>query len=267
MTEERRLLYIHKVLHEDAKHRQEDMKTLQKEHDFAAFCKTQDSGFLACPPNTCPAKEECEALAAMEVSALSFPCVRFADNGKSAMGMWLAETKDGTKAIAAEFLPWGDEWKLWKLILDPTTDNLPAQPYERKYPDPKEKPAEMPAFGGPGGPPPGGGAPGGGPGGPGPEGGAPGGGPGGPGSEGGGPGGGPGGPGGGEDSPPFDPDARSDVFDMDGDYARLNKDIVMLSTMALPDYTKASAEADALMEKCRKVVSPAYSAERVKREL
>ena len=79
----------------------------------------------------------------------------------------------------------------------------------------------------------------------------------------------PGGPGGGEDSPPFDPDARSDVFDIEADYARMEKDIVMLTTLALPGYTASSAEADALMEKCRRVVSPAYAyiAERVKRVL
>lgn len=95
---------------------------------------------------------------------------------------------------------------------------------------------------GPGGPPPGG---------PGmPEG------PGGP------PPGGPGGPGG-EDAPPFDPDARADVLDLVGDYDRLKKDMVMLTTMALPDYQRSFDRAEALMEACRKVVSPAYIAERI----
>lgn len=260
MTNERRLLYVHKLLHEEIKHRQEDLKTMQKEQvvkmnrllaalsiedAFADFCKNQTAGFLATEPNTCPTAEEIRTLADMQITALAFPCIRFADNGKSAMGMWLAETKDGTKAVAAEFLPWGGEWKLWKLILNPTTDNLPMKPYERKYPDPKPEPRPAPAVGGPGTPPPGG--PGG-PGGPAPGGPAP------------------GGPGG-EDAPPFDPDARSDVFDMEGDYQRLNSDITMLTTMAFPDYRRGCDEANALMEQCRKVASPAYIAQRVRRTL
>lgn len=276
MTNERRLLYVHKLLHEEIKHRQEDLKTMQKEQvaklnrllaslsiedAFADFCKNQTSDFLAPEPNTCPTSEEIQALKALNISALGFPCIRFADNGKSAMGMWLAETKDGPRAIAAEFLPWGEDWKLWKLILNPTTDNLPAQPYERRYPDPKPKPQEAPPMGGPGGP---GGPPPGGPGGPGGP--APGG-PGGPGAPGGPGSPGPGGPGGGEDAPPFDPDARSDVFDLEGDYARLTADITMLTTMAFPDYRGGCDQANALMERCRKVASPAYIAQRVRREL
>ena len=169
MTNERQLLYIHKLLHEEIKHRQDDLKDLQKEQvkamkkllgamaiedNFADFCKTQNPGFLAEAPNTCPTPEEIGALKAMGITALMFPCIRFADNGKSAMGMWLAQTPAGQKAVAAEFCLWGEEWKLWKLILEPTTDNLPYEPYERCYPDPKEKPVEKPAFGGPGGPPP-----------------------------------------------------------------------------------------------------------------
>lgn len=78
--------------------------------------------------------------------------------------------------------------------------------------------------------------------------------------------GGPGGPGG-EDAAPFDPDARSDVFDMEVDYARLTKDINMLKNMALPDYVKAVEEANGLMAQCRRVVSPAYVASRARREL
>ena len=108
---------------------------------------------------------EIEDLKAMGITALAFPCIRIAQNGKSAKGMWMADTAEGQKPIAAEFLNWGDEWKLWKLILDPTTENLPAEPYDRCYPDPIQKPQERPAFGGPGGPPPMGG-----PGGPAPEG-------------------------------------------------------------------------------------------------
>ena len=195
MTEERNLLYLHKMLHEQAKHKQGDLKDLQTEQvknmqkllcllaiedGFAGFVRSQNRAFLAEAPNTCPEEAEIEALKAAGITALCFPCIRIADNGKSAKGMWLAETADGLKPIAAEFLRWGAEWKLWKLILEPTTDNLPYEPYERCYPDPKEKPVEKPAFGGPGGPPPMGGP--GGPGGPPP------GGPGGP------PPGGPGGP-------------------------------------------------------------------------
>lgn len=279
MTNERQLLYIHKLLHEEAKHRQEELKTMQKEQvvkmkqllaalkiedDFADFCKNQTPAFLATTPNTAPTPEEIDALKSMEITSLSFPCIRFADNGKSAMGMWLCESASGTRAIAAEFLPWGEEWKLWKLILAPTTDNLPALPYERKYPDPKEKPAEArppfgaPPMGGPGGPPPGGA--------PGPMSEGPGaplpGGPGGPGAP-----GGPGGPGGGEDAPPFDPDARSDVFDLEGDYARLTADMNMLTRGAFPDYRKACDEASNLMDACRRVVTPKYVASRVRKEL
>ena len=267
MTNERRLLYVHKLLHEQIKHRQDDLKDLQKEQvkqmeqllaglsiedAFADFCKNQTPAFLACEPNTCPTQEEIQALKDLNITALSFPCIRFADNGKSAMGMWLAETAGGPKAIAAEFLPWGAEWKLWKLILEPSTDNLPLKPYERKYPDPKPKPQEAPPMGGPGGP----GGPGPAPGGPAPGGPAPG----GPGP------GGPGGPGG-EDAPPFDPDARSDVFDMEGDYKRLTSDITMLTTLAFPDFRGGCDQANVLMEQCRKVASPAYIAQRVRREL
>ena len=267
MTDERRLVYIHKLLHEQAKHKQGDLKDLQTgqvkrmkellglleiEDGFAGFVKDQNPQFLAAEPNTSPSAEEIHALQAMGITALSFPCIRIAENGKSARGMWLAETGAGAKPVAAEFLNWGDAWKLWKLILAPTTDNLPADPYERCYPDPKEKPAEKPAFGGPGGPPPMGG-----PGGP-PMGGPPPvdgpGGPGGPPMD----GPPPGGPGG-EDQPPFDPDARSDVFDMEENYARLNNDIGMLSNLALPDYKRQCAEADGLMEQCRRVATPEYA--------
>ena len=277
MTEERNLLYLHKMLHEQAKHKQGDLKDLQTEQvknmqkllcllaiedGFAGFVKSQNRDFLAEAPNTCPEEAEIEALKAAGITALCFPCIRIADNGKSAKGMWLAETADGLKPIAAEFLRWGAEWKLWKLILEPTTDNLPYEPYERCYPDPKEKPVEKPAFGGPGGPPPMGG-PGGPPpmGGPGGPGGPPPGGPGGP------PPGGPGGPGGGEDQPPFDPDARSDVLSIEGDYARLSSDIHMLTNMALPDYRKGCEAAEQLLEQCRRVVMPEYAAQRVRRVL
>ena len=248
MTEERNLLYLHKMLHEQAKHKQGDLKDLQTEQvknmqkllcllaiedGFAGFVRSQNRAFLAEAPNTCPEEAEIEALKAAGITALCFPCIRIADNGKSAKGMWLAETADGLKPIAAEFLRWGAEWKLWKLILEPTTDNLPYEPYERCYPDPKEKPVEKPAFGGPGGPPPGG----------------------------------PGGPGGGEDQPPFDPDARSDVLSIEGDYARLSSDIHMLTNMALPDYRKGCEAAEQLLEQCRRVVTPEYAAQRVRRVL
>lgn len=292
MTDERFLLYIHKMLHEDAKHRQEDLKNLQKEQvtsmkqlldalaiedGFADFCKNQTASFLAVEPNTCPTAEEIAALKALGITALGFPCIRFADNGKTAKGMWLAETPNGPKALAGVFLPWGDEWKLWKLVLEPSTDDLPAQGYERLYPDPKPMPAPAaPAGGFPGGPG-GPGGPAGGPpaGGPAPGGPAPGSAPDGApaggapdGAPAGGPPpmGGPGGPGG-EDAAPFDPDARSDVFNMEVDYARLSGDINMLKNMALPAYIKDVEEADALMVKCRRVVTPPYVASRARREL
>lgn len=263
MTDERRLVYIHKLLHEKAKHKQGDLKELQTEQvkcmkellglleiedSFAAFVKDQNPEFLAAEPNTSPSAEEIDALQAMGITVLSFPCIRIAENGKSARGMWLAETKDGAKPIAAEFLNWDGVWKLWKLILAPTTDNLPADPYERCYPDPKEEPTEKHAFGGPGGSSMDGPPPMDGPGGP-PMGGPP-----------------PGGPGG-KDQPPFDPDARPDVFDIEENYTRLNKDIGMLSNLALPDYKRQSTEADRLMERCRKIVSPEYATQVVHRSL
>ena len=166
MTDERRLLYIHKLLHEEAKHRQEDLKTLQKgqvkameqlpaalqiEAGFAAFCKKPAPAFLAPQPNTCPTQQEIDALVDLGITALGFPCLRFADNGKTAKIMHLADTRLGKKAIAAVFLAWGKDWKLWKLSLSPTTDDLPAEPYERLYPEPKEMPPP-PAIGGRGGP-------------------------------------------------------------------------------------------------------------------
>ena len=262
MTKERRILYLHKLLHEQAKHKQGDLKDIQTEQvkrmknllgllsiedGFADFVKNQTPGFLAEAPNSCPGQAELDALQTLAIKALSFPCIRIAMNGKSAKGMWLAETGKGIQPIAAEFLNWGGAWKLWKLILEPTTENLPDAPYERCYPDPKEKPEEKPAFGGPGGPPPAG------PGGPGPDG-AP-------------PMDGPGGPGSGEDQPPFDPDARADVLDVEADYARLNKDMDMLTRLALPDFANGCEEAGVLLAQCRRVVSPEYVAQRVRREL
>ena len=41
----------------------------------------------------------------------------------------------------------------------------------------------------------------------------------------------------------------------------------MLTNMALPDYTRACAEATALLEQCRRVVSPEYVTERFHRPL
>ena len=76
-----------------------------------------------------------------------------------------------------------------------------------------------------------------------------------------------GGPGGGEDQPPFDPDARDDVFDIQSNYDRLTSDIVMLTTRAFPDYERATAEADAMMEKCRRAVSQEYVLGRMERKL
>ena len=144
MTEERNLLYLHKMLHEQAKHKQGDLKDLQTEQvknmqkllcllaiedGFAGFVRSQNRAFLAEAPNTCPEEAEIEALKAAGITALCFPCIRIADNGKSAKGMWLAETADGLKPIAAEFLRWGAEWKLWKLILEPTTDPAVLLPW------------------------------------------------------------------------------------------------------------------------------------------
>ena len=43
----------------------------------------------------------------------------------------------------------------------------------------------------------------------------------------------------------------------------MTKDIVMLTTLAFPDYQKSCDEASALMERCRKVVSPAYILDRM----
>jgi hypothetical protein len=54
---------------------------------------------------------------------------------------------------------------------------------------------------------------------------------------------------------------------MEGDYKRLSDDIVMLTTMAFPDYEKGSREADALLTQCRRVAAPGYIAQRVRREL
>ena len=131
MTEERQLLYIHKLLHEAAKHKQGDLKDLQSaqvdqmnellgllsiEDGFAQFCKTADPTFLAEQPNSAPSLEDVGALKALGITALRFPCIRIAENGKSAKGMWLAVTAEGEAPIAAEFLNWGGTWKLWKLV-------------------------------------------------------------------------------------------------------------------------------------------------------
>ena len=78
---------------------------------------------------------------------------------------------------------------------------------------------------------------------------------------------GPGGPGGGDDQPPFDPDARADVLSIEEDYARLNKDMDMLCNLAMPDYKNGCAEAEALLEQCRRVVTPEYVAQRLCREI
>ncbi len=51
---------------------------------------------------------------------------------------------------------------------------------------------------------------------------------------------------------------------MEADLARLQKDIVMLTTMALPDYQRQFDEAEALMAQCREAVSPAYIAQRMR---
>ena len=89
MTEERQLLYIHKLLHEAAKHKQGDLKDLQSaqvdqmnellgllsiEDGFAQFCKTADPAFLAEQPNSAPSLEDVGALKAMGITALRFPC-------------------------------------------------------------------------------------------------------------------------------------------------------------------------------------------------
>lgn len=73
MTNERRLLYVHKLLHEEIKHRQEDLKTIQKEQvakmeqllaslaiedGFARFCKKQNPDFLACEPTAAPQRRK-----------------------------------------------------------------------------------------------------------------------------------------------------------------------------------------------------------------
>ncbi len=261
MTNERHLLYLHKVLHEDSKHAIDEHKDVQKvqtaamkqllaameiERNFIELLRGNTADFLAPEPNTCPEPTQIEELRGWGVMALTFPCVRFADNGKSAKGSWLAETPDGIRPLAAEFLPWDGSWKLWHLDLTPTADSIPRLPYERLYPDPIPQP-QKPPMGGPGGPAPGG--PGGPmPGGPGPDGPAH------------------GGPAG-DDQPPFDPDARADVLDLTEDYTRLKRDMVMLTTMALPDYQKQFDEAEALMAQCRTAVDPQYIASRMRTAL
>ena len=54
---------------------------------------------------------------------------------------------------------------------------------------------------------------------------------------------------------------------MEADYARLHKDMDMLCNLALPDYRKGCQEAQALLEQVRRIVTPDYVAQRVRREL
>ena len=118
MTDERRLVYIHKLLHEQAKHKQGDLKDLQTgqvkrmkellglleiEDGFAGFVKDQNPQFLAAEPNTSPSAEEIHALQAMGITALSFPCIRIAENGKSARGMSELEKVSRASMVVNEF--------------------------------------------------------------------------------------------------------------------------------------------------------------------
>jgi hypothetical protein len=57
------------------------------------------------------------------------------------------------------------------------------------------------------------------------------------------------------------------VFDLEGDYKRLSDDIVMLTTRAFPDYQQGSQAADAQLAQCRRVVTPGYLSQRLRRDL
>mgnify|MGYP007070062802 CR=1 FL=1 len=54
---------------------------------------------------------------------------------------------------------------------------------------------------------------------------------------------------------------------MEADYARLYKDMDMLCNLALPDYRNGCQEAEALLEQVRRIASPDYVAQRVRRAL
>ncbi len=254
MTLERRLVNVHKVMHEDMKHCKDDHADLQKEQmrwmdtilDDAAVCRTMAAFFrgepvLAQRPDGADEETVAQALD-MGVKALSFPYVQIAGDHLTAKAMWMAETAGGQKPFWAQFIKVHGQWSVWKLKLDPVFSDLP-EPYDAE-PGVEPELEPEPMRGGPGEPPPG---------------------PGGPGE----PPPGPGGPGAGPapGGPPFDPDARDDIFQMDAHIARLTSDVEMITKLALPDFEREFNAANEKMDLCRAVMTPQKVLERMRTTL